>query len=105
MKNNKNSFQNEMKLKMKMKIKYLPLKYYFHECSLRCICYLALRCNGINNGCCTETNPCEEGDGDCDLDSQCSGDLVCGIDNCNLEGLSRFNSRHDCCKKKVASFY
>ena len=36
-------------------------------------------------------NLCEEGEGDCDSDDQCKGDLVCGEDNCSLD------SKKDCC--------
>ena len=38
-------------------------------------------------------NLCEEGEGDCDSDDQCKGDLVCGEDNCSE------NSKRDCCKQ------
>ena len=39
-------------------------------------------------GCCTSANPCSFGKGDCDSgdDSSCSGDLICGTDNC-LKGF------------------
>jgi len=51
-----------------------------------------LRCKGIDNGCCTEDNPCEKGDGDCDGDDQCAGDLTCGSDNCPFG-----DGDDDCC--------
>ena len=54
------------------------------------------RCTGEENGCCTETNPCNEGEGDCDGDNQCAGDLVCGKDNC---GGGTFDASDDCCEK------
>ena len=53
-----------------------------------------LRCKGVDDGCCTADNPCGEGDGDCDNDSECSGDLVCGTDNCP------WGDNDDCCIKK-----
>ena len=34
------------------------------------------------NSCCTEDNPCDEGEGDCDSDSDCKGSLECGSNNC-----------------------
>ena len=48
---------------------------------------------------CTSNNPCEEGEGDCDSDEQCIGDLRCGQgngldDNCNSES---FPAYYDCC--------
>jgi len=55
------------------------------------------RCRGIDNGCCTASNPCEEADGDCDTDEQCVGSLVCGTDNCG--GKPPFDSTDDCCMK------
>ena len=37
---------------------------------------------------------CKEGEGDCDDDAECEGDLVCGINNCAWN--STFD---DCCAK------
>lgn len=34
---------------------------------------------------------CKEGEGDCDDDAECEGELVCGINNC------AWNSTDDCC--------
>ena len=45
--------------------------------------------------CCGTNNPCDEGQGDCDKDSECSGNLICGKNNCNR---SQFPSnKTDCC--------
>jgi len=52
------------------------------------------RCNGKNNFCCTFFNKCDLGDGDCDHDFQCKGDLVCGNNNC------AWGDGDDCCVKK-----
>ena len=41
---------------------------------------------------------CSEGQGDCDSDVQCKGDLVCGNNNC--EG-PEFSPGSDCCCKNV----
>ena len=45
---------------------------------------------------------CGEGEGDCSLDSDCSGSLVCGTDNC-LEQFSKSGERwgpgDDCCTR------
>ena len=47
--------------------------------------------------CCTDANPCNEGEGDCDDDSECNGDLVCGSNNC---AKSLFPSEGtDCCRR------
>ena len=47
-----------------------------------------------NNGCCGNgvDGFCAEGEGDCDEDFECEGDLVCGTDNCHWGG------RDDCCE-------
>ena len=55
-------------------------------------------CNG-GDSCCTTTDPCNVGEGDCDFDNQCLGDLKCGEnnnfdDNCIGEG---FDATDDCC--------
>ena len=49
------------------------------------------RCKGINDGCCTEEQPCGKGDGDCDKDSECAAGLVCGSNNCP------WGDDDDCC--------
>ena len=44
--------------------------------------------------CCSVDHPCGFGQGDCDKDSECSDDLVCGKDNCDM---AFNNTRADCC--------
>ena len=51
------------------------------------------KCNG-GDFCCSWTNICDNGEGDCDLDSQCRGRLKCGDNNC--AGLT-FDTTDDCC--------
>ena len=58
---------------------------------------LALRCKGTEDGCCTEANPCQEGEGDCDGNNQCAGSLVCGENMCPKR--SPFDDTDDCCVK------
>jgi len=57
------------------------------------------RCNG-GDSCCKYGN-CHEGEGDCDLDSDCYGNLRCGTDNCRntwwTGDRSSFDSTDDCC--------
>ena len=52
----------------------------------------------IDNQCCTADTPCGIGEGDCDSDDQCSGDLICGHDNCGT-GFSYWtgSEEYDCC--------
>ena len=49
---------------------------------------------GYDGSCCTVQSPCAVGEGDCDSNNQCKGDLVCGTDNCGHE----FPSTADCCQ-------
>ncbi len=37
---------------------------------------------GGDNECCSSSNQCSMGEGDCDSNSECAGELVCGNDNC-----------------------
>ena len=59
------------------------------------------QCRGTWNDCCTSTTPCVLHDGDCDDDSQCVGDLVCGRNNCGVG----FPKGADCCMKKGIKLY
>ena len=43
--------------------------------------------------CCSNSNQCNIGEGDCDIDSHCSGNLECGTNNCG----SNFPTGFDCC--------
>ena len=51
--------------------------------------------NAGNEQCCSNGGVgfCAEGEGDCDADSECQGDLVCGNDNC------AWGNGDDCCEK------
>ena len=60
-------------------------------------------CNAIGDDiydCCTPSNQCGPNQGDCDSNSDCQGDLVCGNDNCQ----SPFPSDADCCTGNFISF-
>merc|ERR1719318_477414 len=57
-------------------------------------CCKHMRCKGKDDGCCTKDKPCDEGEGDCDDDTECRGSLVCGKDNCP------WGDDDDCCKRK-----
>jgi len=61
-------------------------------------------CNGDNSGC---GGNLSEGDGDCDSDSDCYGDLMCGNDNCGngrdtsgwlADSTTGFDLTDDCCQ-------
>jgi len=59
-------------------------------------------CIGGDN-CCSNSSPCGAGEGDCDNDDDCEGDLKCGEDNCNRAGYSSFDSTDDCCQRDCPS--
>ena len=71
--------------------------------------------NGNGGGtCCTSSNQCYEGEGDCDTDSDCFGDLKCGDGNGfenNCDTSLGFPGTHDCCydpskgKRKISHSY
>ena len=46
--------------------------------------------------CCSKSNQCGEGEGDCDNDSECLDGLKCGDDNCPA-GFP--TALYDCCYK------
>ena len=61
------------------------------------------KCDGqlpIHNAteCCSTSNTCVIGEGDCDKDSECTGDLVCGTDNC-LSIFGHGSKKQDCCEE------
>lgn len=49
------------------------------------------RCQGEDNDCCTADKPCLKGEGDCDSDKHCAGNLKCGTNNCP------WGDKDDCC--------
>ena len=59
-------------------------------------------CNGENGtaDCCTDDSPCKLGDGDCDTDSNCAGDFVCGFNNCR-DFNRNADYEYDCCMKAL----
>ena len=56
------------------------------------ICFLD--CHNVWS-CCTKENPCLIGEGDCDDNYECAGELACGSDNCVG---STYPSLADCCE-------
>ena len=65
--------------------------------SVKMLHILALRCSGEDSGCCTPKKPCDVGNGNCDSDNDCIGNLKCGIDNCNYTKFPSFGKDDDCC--------
>ena len=53
------------------------------------------RCDG-GDSCCSLSNLCNEGEGDCDSHSDCEGDLLCGSNNCNQQNPG-YDPTDDCC--------
>eukprot|EP00961_Rhodomonas_salina_P238356 3221588-Rhodomonas_salina.1 len=51
-----------------------------------------------NNQCCTDRGDCQVGDGDCDSDGECAGNLKCGTDNCPVGSQEDW----DCCYDPAA---
>ena len=52
---------------------------------LSTLCKCEARCNAQKDGCCTQADPCDAGQGACNADNECSGLLTCG-DNRKCEG-------------------
>ena len=67
------------------------------------VLYLApTGCNDGNGGwsCCSISNQCNEGEGDCDKDDDCFGNLKCGQGNGfddNCDDALGFEPQFDCC--------
>ena len=60
-------------------------------------CVGSPKCNTGDNGCCDRGGyKCGYGEGDCDYDSDCAGNLHCGSNNCKQFG-EIFDSTDDCC--------
>ena len=76
---------------------------YCNEVTNNADCYYdggdCLVCGPSNSdwGCCTSSKPCGIGEGDCDSDSGCNGDLICGSDNCQSLYSGWSSSTFDCC--------
>ena len=64
---------------------------------------IPLACNGVPRtdwNCCTSSNQCNVGGGDCDSDSECAGSLTCGSNNCRRDHSSsgsNWSGSADCC--------
>ena len=48
--------------------------------------------------CCSDSQTCGASEGDCDRDTHCTGDLICGNNNCNdLYSSVNIYQGVDCC--------
>ena len=66
-------------------------------------------CDGTLSGrngseCCTTSKTCEIGEGNCDSSSECTGNLVCGTNNC-LPIFGHSPSDFNCCKEGKTLFH
>jgi len=59
-------------------------------------CRIGAGCFG-GDSCCTPSRRCGLGEGDCDSNSDCRRGLVCGHDNCRVNGADHFDATDDCC--------
>eukprot|EP00092_Neocalanus_flemingeri_P030174 GFUD01032752.1.p1 GENE.GFUD01032752.1~~GFUD01032752.1.p1 ORF type:complete len:359 (+),score=66.98 GFUD01032752.1:137-1213(+) len=82
---------------MKSLLIFLLIVFEFHVIKTQS----GLRCRGRNfdkERCCTKENPCVEGEGDCENDTECGPGLGCGTNNCKRFG-DFFHPKDDCCVK------
>ena len=49
--------------------------------------------------CCQQNYPCDEGEGHCNLDSECKNGLICGRHNCDTKKFPSKGTR--CCQKSI----
>ena len=56
-----------------------------------------LVCRGEDDNCCTTSDPCGEGEGDCDDDFDCQVGLICGNSNCKNKTGYQWDPTDDCC--------
>ena len=49
------------------------------------------------SSCCSSNNHCWEGEGDCDLNTDCARGLFCGVDNCQGKEWEGMSHHYDCC--------
>merc|ERR1712226_754509 len=56
------------------------------------------KCTG-GDSCCSETNRCDVGEGDCDSDADCLDGLLCGTGNCPSTRSDAWDASDDCCYK------
>ena len=76
--------------KFKTQFTFEAIKYFIKYFTYN----LGEKCDG-SGSCCTSSNQCDIGEGDCDENSNCIGYLVCGTSNCHGVNV---NPHNDCCE-------
>ena len=61
---------------------------------------------GYSDGCCSEEEKCTINEGDCNLDTECYGSLVCMPNSCPIaKNVSRkFHKRASCCQQPSGTY-
>ena len=64
------------------------------------------RYGGYSDGCCSNEEKCTINEGDCNLDSECVGSLVCMPNTCPVsDDISRqFHTRASCCQQPSGAY-
>jgi len=79
---------------------FTPNSPYFVPYKVTCFKYLGETGTGDDFDFCSPSNLCSEGQGDCDYDSDCDGNLVCGDNNCKDIHQNVTTPTSDCCYSK-----
>ena len=61
---------------------------------------------GYSNACCSEEEKCTINEGDCNLDTECYGSLVCRPNSCPVSTNSsrKFHKRASCCQQPSGTY-
>ena len=61
---------------------------------------------GYSNACCSEEEKCTINEGDCNLDTECYGSLICMPNSCPIaKDVSRkFHKRASCCQQPSGTY-
>ena len=64
------------------------------------------RYGGYSNACCSEEEKCTVNEGDCNLDTECLGSLVCMPNSCPVseDGSRKFHERASCCQQPSGTY-
>ncbi len=66
------------------------------DCNTDQYCYNHI-CETYRPDGCSWNFPCDEGESDCNFNSDCAGNLVCGTNNCSYGGINGVPDFADCC--------